>query len=379
MHGKNFGDSGGTDISIFSYIDTPIKYEKFGFDILFEKNNDDEILNDKNDTEYQEGKKTRRFNHDYVLTDDTIVCRSILEFSEDKKYDNKFFTSYHITKNWLIENCIYFKNKYQGKLNKTNIPNRVDKNKDHVSFLLERLTYLSLLESRPKEAKNHEITTCYRYTELGKLVAQLLKYDENFDDKKLIEKIYNQALKFYASQNYSFALFYNIFFSNCYKLDTRLFGLVIISNLLHIIKELPNDKDALLNKLRNFPIVYDSKALFVVLINSLNEFKAKYPDEYNKVIYNLKLAIEFDTEKNCKNLRSFERLRYDNNGLHSVVLEGYCNACCRYTPITSQSMFLYFKASIKNKDKVIRMDCPNCRTKNTLSFKTLQEPDFKSN
>jgi hypothetical protein len=365
MHGKNSGNFGGTDITIFNYIDKPIECEKFGFDILFEEH--DVLSNDKNNVGYEEGEITKRFVEDF--SDNTIICRSILDYWTNSKND-KFFTSWHITKNWLIENCLYFKNKYQGKLNKTNIPNKVDKNKDHVSILLERLTYLSLLESRYTESKNHISTTEYRYTELGKLVALLLKYDENFYDKNSVEEIYNQTLKFYTNQNYSFALFCMLFFSNCYKMDPRLFGIVIISNLLYILKEPPNDKDSVLNKLRNFPINYDSEALFVILVNSLNEFKALFPEEYNKVIYNLKLGIESETEKNCKNLSSFEKQRYDNNGLHSVVLEGYCNACRKYTPIPTPSMFLYFKASIKNKYNKISMNCPNlnCNGENTYSF-----------
>jgi len=380
MHGKNNENFKGIDITVFKYIDKPIKYENFGFDILFEEkeqtDKDNKITREDEDPKYEEGKKTKRFVEDFV--DDTIICRSILNYWTSSK-NNGYFKSRRIIEDWLLDNCQFFEKKYPGSKNKTNDPNKIEQNNSNVTFLLERLKYLSLLKSRPIESKNHFETQEYSFTELGKLVALLLKYNGNFDDSQLVKEIYTQTLKYYETQNSSFALFCMLFFSNCYKRDSRLFALVIILNLLHIIKEPPNNKDAVLNKLRNFPVVYDSEALFKVLINSLNEFRALFSDDYNKVIYNLKLGIESDTEKKCKNLDSFERLRLGNiSGLHPIVLEGYCTACNRYTPVIIESMFSYFKESIKNKDNRISMDCPDCEGENTVSFEPLQELDYKS-
>ena len=313
-----------------------------------------------------------------IFVDNTEICRSILNYWTSSKND-RFFKSRQIIEDWLLDNCQYFD--YPGSQNKTNNPNKVEQNNPLVALLLERLKYLSLLESRPFESKNHFETQEYCFTELGKLVALLLKYNWNFDDSQLVKEIYNQTLKYYETQNSSFAKFCILFFTNCYNKDKRLFALTIISNLIYIIKERPNDKDSVLNKLRYFPLVYDSKVLFVVLINSLNEFKEKYAHEYNKVIYKLKIATENIAERNCKNLSSFERLRLDNiTSIHPIVLEGYCSACNRYTPIIIDSMFSYFKASIKNKDNKVSMNCPNlnCNGENTYPIESLQRPDYKS-
>ena len=63
-------------------------------------------------------------------------------------------------------------------------------------------------------------------------------------------------------------------------------------------------------------------------------------------------------------------MRFDNNGLHSVILEGFCDHC-KYVPYKDLSMFYYFKASVKNADKCILIDCPICNSKKGLRFEIL--------
>lgn len=121
-----------------------------------------------------------------------MICRSILYYWI-KSGDTSFFKSRYIIERWLIENCQFFEDKYPGRLKKTNINNRIEQNNSHVVFLLERLRYLSLLESKSVEAKNHLDTTEYRFTELGKLVALLLKFNESSTDLSLVNKIYDQT------------------------------------------------------------------------------------------------------------------------------------------------------------------------------------------
>ncbi len=354
MHDKNFVNFQGTDTSIYKYINKEIKYEQFGFEILFEK------INEEADERWEN------------LTDDAKIYRSILSYwsnSLDPK-KSEFFRSRYILENWLYGTCHIYLEKYSGNAGKTKDDSKVEQDNPRVMFLLDRLTFISILESKRIESKNHEITSEYRFTELGKLVALLLDFKCS-DNGPLIDAIYNQVQKYYSSQNYSIAKFYTLFFMNCYNKDKYLFK-VIVYNLSCIIRESPSDKNSILFSLRNFPIQYDSPTMFVILVNSINEFKKQHPHDYNKVVYKLKLATELFVERNCKNMHGFEKLRYENDGLHSVILEGYCDNC-KYVPFKSPSMFYYFRASIKNQNPLIIMDCPICNIKDGLTLKALPQ------
>jgi hypothetical protein len=376
MHGKSFENFEGTNnVTIYKYIDKAIKYEQFGFDILFEEkdNREDEINEDTkyNSETYTDGTVTIRNTN---FTDDAMICRSILYYWI-KSGDTTFFKSRNIIEKWLIENCQFFEDKYPGELKKTNINNRIEQNNSHVVFLLERLNYLSLLESKSVESKNHLDTTEYRFTELGKLVALLLKFNENSTDLSLVKKIYDQTLNYYRPQNYSNAKFYIFFFTNCYEMDRRLFEVIIIPKLLQILKELPNDRNSIINKLRNFQVFYKNISMYIVLITSIEEFKLQFPKDYEKFAYRLKLAMESIQEKKSRNMRSFEVLRKSHiNKLNSVVLEGYCNTCKNYIPVLT-SMYGYLKAYVEHPDKESRSPCPNCHNEVGLNFEVLGESD----
>lgn len=353
MHGKNFEKFDGTNTAVYEYIDKEIKYEEFGFELLFEKK--DKELNESLEN----------------LSEDAKICRGILSFwasSNDSKRD-EFFRSRYIIINWLHKRCSIFLHMYSGSTNKTKNEIKIEQINKRVVPLLDKLTFLSLLESQPAESKNHLDITEYKFTELGKLVALLLEFDESSNNDYLINMIYDQAQKYYLDQNYSSAYFYIFFFINCYKEHKEIFK-IIIHNLLCIIKDNPSDKDSILFRLKNFPILYDNSTLFKILIKSLEEFRLKFPEYYNKFIYKLKLAVELFVERNCKNVNGFEKLRYENNGLHSVVLEGYCSNC-KYIPYQSSSMFYYFRAGIKNPDGTIKINCPICNSENSLTFEVL--------
>ncbi len=159
-----------------------------------------------------------------------------------------------------------------------------------------------------------------------------------------------------------------MFFSNCYNKDKRLFEATIISNILEILKEPPNDKNFVINKLRNFQVFYNSVSMFSVLINSVNEFKNKFPTDYEKFAYRLKLSIESLQEKKSNNLRAFEVLRYRyNHLLNSVILSGYCFSCNHTTPVLT-SMYGYLQALVEYPKKESRSPCPKCNSQNGLTF-----------
>ncbi|CAN5865529.1 hypothetical protein BH23THE1_BH23THE1_13580 [soil metagenome] len=369
MHGKNVENSHGTDNSTFKFIEiSSKKYEKndkLGFGILF----DEKGLTDKPEKEDEE--------FDYVdetpviktnnYTDNTLISRSILEYWTDVK-NSEFFKSRDIIDEWLLTKCIYFKEKYSGDANKTNIKNRIEQNNAHVVSLLERLRYLTLLDVRLVESKNHEITCEYRFTELGKLVAMILKSAENLENYTFVSQTFEQIVKYYSTIKDSYTSFCMLFIKNCFIKDKRLINHIIVSNFLLLLTISPNDKEATIGFIKKIPVLYNSLALHNILINSLNQFREASPDCYQKLIYRLKLAIEEIQEKRCKNLRNFEKLRFSNDGLHSVVVEGHCNVCDRYIPRQLTSMFSLYKYIVKYKEITVKLDCPNCSTKNSLQI-----------
>jgi hypothetical protein len=289
-----------------------------------------------------------------------------------------FFRTRKILDDWLLDNCQYFIGKYPGSKNKTNRRVKKDQNSSIVAPYLDRLTFLKLLDSKSALASNNEETTEYRFTDLGKLVALILKFDYNPNDLSLIDKIFNQTLIYYSSQNYSHSKFCRLFFTNCYHEDKYYFEIIILK-LLHILREPPNDKNSVNSKLRNFPIFYRHINLFKVLIKSINEFKLKFPIDYEKVAYRLKLAIESIQGQKSKNLLGFEVLRsLTYYKLNSVVLEGYCITCKYFTPVLV-NIYEYLHSYVLDPSKESRSECPRCHSQNGLNFEMLIEPVYPTN
>lgn len=71
------------------------------------------------------------------------------------------------------------------------------------------------------------------------------------------------------------------------------------------------------------------------------------------------------------NLRSFEELRFENNSLYSIVLEGHCSICNKYTPVLVENMTEYFRSLIINAESDTKSDCPNCESQHSLCFELL--------
>lgn len=108
--------------------------------------------------------------------------------------------------------------------------------------------------------------------------------------------------------------------------------------------------------------------MFTVLINSVNEFKMKFPSDYEKFAYRLKLSIESLQEKKSNNLRGFEELRYKSKHLlNSVVLSGYCHSCNHTTPVLT-NMYGYLQALVECPHKESRSHCPKCNSQIGLTF-----------
>jgi Fe-S-cluster formation regulator IscX/YfhJ len=343
MHGKNFENFDGTDKLNYNSRSQDTEYQNFEFDLLFDKD---------------------KYKVDFT------ICKSILEYwTKSKKTD--FFKSRYILKNWLLVRCQFYLDKYSGNDKRTTDSNKIESNNRNVKYLLEKLASLSLLESRPAKATNRLDTTEYQFTELGKLVALLSEFDDNNTRSSLVEDIYAQTLAYYRDQDYALAKFCEIFFTNCYKKDTRLFKDIVIPQLIQILKEPPNDAITVSNRFRNFQLFYKSKTMFIILINSLNECNSRFPLVFQKILYKLKFDMEFLQEKHCKNLRSFEELRFKNDSLYSVVLEGHCNKCRQYTPVLVENMTEYFKSLITNADSGVKSDCPKCESRYSLYFKLL--------
>ncbi len=357
-----------TNLTICDYVDRIIEYEYFGYNILFEEKEKIDIVHKDKDkskiTLYNEGKLSKL--HTYEYSDDSIICRYILYYYIESK-DTVSFKIEDLV-GWLLDYCPIFINMYQGAKSKTNISNRINQNKSIVLLLLQRLNFLELIEYKSVNAYSNEETTDYKFTELGKLVALILKFSERPNNYLLVDRIFNQALTYYKSQNYAHAKFCVLFFTNCYNKDKRLFEAIIISKLLEILKEPPNDKNSIINKLRNFRVFYNSVSMFIVLINSVNEFKIKNPSDYDKFAYRLKLSIESFQEKKSNNLRAFEELRYIyNHLLNSVVLSGYCFSCNHTTPALT-SMYGYLQALVECPHKESRSPCPKCNSQIGLTF-----------
>jgi hypothetical protein len=260
---------------------------------------------------------------------------------------------------------------YSDSANKTRDKNRIHTHKKTIRNLFERLENLLILESNPKKATNDADMLEYQFTELGKLVALLFEFDDGNTSNSTVDKIFTQTLNYYENQDYALARFCEIFFTNCYNKDIRLFKELIIPQLIQILKEPPNDIITVSNRFRNFQLFYKSKTLFKLLINSLNECYSNNPLVFYNVIYKFKIEIESLQEKYCKNLQGFEGLRFKNDSIYAVVLEGHCEICDKYIPKLFENMTEYFRSLIISEDRGVRLDCSECKSRDSLCFKLL--------
>src|SRR4051812_15704544 len=81
---------------------------KFGFNIITELK---ETKDQNNNSSYDSGNSVRQYDKQY--TDDAIILRSILEFSIGFGTED-YFKSRDLSKDYLLDNCEYYKKLYQG-------------------------------------------------------------------------------------------------------------------------------------------------------------------------------------------------------------------------------------------------------------------------
>ena len=112
---------------------------------------------------------------------------------------------------WLLRENDEFRNKYQDSAGKTNVPNRAEAVNDRVVACLEDLVLLDLLLSRPAKAeRGGEMTTEYKFTHFGFIIALLLECDRTKDKEYVYDTILEVFEFYWTTANSSADIFSRI-------------------------------------------------------------------------------------------------------------------------------------------------------------------------
>ena len=168
------------------------------------------------------GKKSRKtqgfqilFNEQRTTTSrrsNPILYQDIIRYSIAFGTE-RYFRSRQISQEWLLRENDEFRNKYQDSAGKTNLPNRAEPVNDRVVACLEDLVLLDLLLSRPAKAeRGGEMTTEYKFTHFGYIIALLLECDRTEDKEYVYDSILEVFEFYWTTANSSADIFSRIFY-----------------------------------------------------------------------------------------------------------------------------------------------------------------------
>jgi hypothetical protein len=335
MHHKNFKILKGTEIIL--------QNKEFGFNILTEK-----IQNIASNDNEEAG-----------YTVDAQILQSILEYSIDFGTE-KYFKSRDISKNHLLVNCKYYVNYYRNsRINKNNRPENMN---PRVVELLEKLTHLELLEVYPFESTNHQLTKEYRFTNLARMVAFLLKCNEGNINKNTANQVVDQIFDYYNSLNNSHAKFCLIFLKHCrinHWFD------IPLQYMIDLLLKASSDKDEFLNKIKFLNTIFIDPKLIMwgIFKKSLEHLFKANNYTYELFLLHLKLFLEEIVEYKSRKFKDFEIKRLEKaQELDTIALEGYCSFCkdfSVYSMKTTQYLGDYIKARISQR-YISKILCSKC-------------------
>ena len=334
MHHKNLKIPTGTTFYL--------QDNDFGFNILTEKND----------------KVVSTGDGDLGYTIDAQILQSILEYSINFGTE-QYFKSRELSKNHLLINCTYYVLHYEhSHINK---PNRPDNMNPKVVDLLEKLTDLELMESEPVESKNHEETNEYRFTDLGRVIAFLLKCAKNkLIDTTTTEQVYNQIYDFYNSLGNSHSIMCLIFLAHCRHNNELTF---ILKYVIGLLFNASSDIYRFLDKIKFLNMVFIDLRMWRIFETSLNYLSHKNQHIYELFLFHLKLRMEETMVSKSRKLKDYEIARLDKSqDLDTVVLEGYCPNCKGFS-IKSMNIINYLREYVQSRAWLRNYSyalCPNC-------------------
>ena len=227
--------------------------------------------------------------------------------------------------------------------------------------LLDKLTYLELIESRRAESKNHEETEEYRFTNLGRMIA-LLFYCHSIKtlDKSTAETVYNQIQNHYKSLDNSHSTMCIIFLHNCWH-NKELSS--ILDYMIKLLLDASSDKYEFLHKIRFLNMVFIHKRIWKIFEVSLEYLSIQSHLAYELFLFHLKLYIEDIMVSKCRKLKDYETIRLKKSqDLDTVVLEGYCSDCEDFSILSMETIkYLgeYIRSYESNRN-FSYVSCPKC-------------------
>lgn len=197
MHGKSLVISQGFKGLFPVRKEDFMGFRRFGFNIIMQIDDSEGKIevDDKNDKKYTSGELTKKYTPTY--TNNALIYQSILKYSITFG-TIRFFRTRSILIEWLLKHCPVYDEKYKVK-GKTTFRNRAESLSLTITQYLDNLRYLGLIESKLVITGNKEETSEYRFTELGRLIAIVIKYSEpNLEKQKTsINEVYDQILRYY--------------------------------------------------------------------------------------------------------------------------------------------------------------------------------------
>jgi hypothetical protein len=295
-------------------------------------------------------------------TKNAQILQCILQYSVKSKPDY-YFDIETISKNYLLKECRYYINLYEGS--NLNIPSRYKEIKEEVFCALEQLTCLDVLYSKSADTNNNLGSKRYKFTRVGKLLGFLLSFKN--DSKCSLEQLYKHLLGYFAEENYSYAKLCFVILKNLHNASSPLF-IGMTNSLIGLLENANNDKNSFIDQIKKYIPSLD-RSSWDILYKSLGEIDYENPLLYEVLLYNLKLDLEEFNEFKSYRIRRFERVRFNSReDPFFVTLEGRCNRCRLYT-VVKWNLIDYLR-KFANRDpndkfhKTVYFKCKNSKCEN---------------
>lgn len=317
----------GGYINISHLIDKRFDDNKTRIHSIFESKNENSYTNG---TPNNNNKSKTLKKQIPIYSENAILYQSILKYSitfgTKEYFDLDFIAQEH-----LLKSCSIYQNYYQDSDTRTNDSNKRARVKSDIKPLMDNLIYLELVESKEanKLDTNREKELFYRFTEYGRLIALIIKSDDNIiSDPSIYNEILKQLADFRKTKKDSASFFFSILYS---KINDWNFAKSFVEDLKMIIKDPDFDDQVKLLEKANNDIIKHTMSFskfYNYSVESLIELEKIDRRKYEMFMYKLKRIFERDQEIKCFNIAIFERERMECRYQFShVIVKGSCDSC----------------------------------------------------
>lgn len=314
---------------------------------------------------------------DRKYTTFAIRCQGILEYSTSlnegypENKQNPRFTNWEVT-GWLVENKKFYDDYKHLSKRKTTKPNKTAARVGDVTESLNDLVSLALVENTGpgRASRGNTFPDKYRFTEMGYLLAWIIKSFGDNDRQKASDKIYSIFQYNFGVNTSSLDIFFYKLFIKFKNLG--LFDYFVVEPLrkkLESNQNIENIRQLLANFLfGNLDFDNDTnKSEHYWELWKQTSTELFSGNKYYMFLHDIKLPLEKGMYMRSTNQSEYEKQSFENRSNSSrVMLEGHCYNChhLRYIDIHIPDYLrwsnFYFSHSSLNSKFSSHKKCEQC-------------------